>query len=122
MSADTLPIAFEGVAFDAGGRRLLGPLDLAFEAGPLTVVMGPNGAGKSLLLRLAHGLLVPSAGRIRCGALSGAEATRRQAMVFERSVLLRRSVAANVRYALGLRGVPRAERPARAAAALARGG
>jgi tungstate transport system ATP-binding protein len=43
-------------------------------------------------------------------------------MVFERPVLLRRSTAGNVSYALALARVPRAERPARVAEVLARTG
>jgi tungstate transport system ATP-binding protein len=39
-------------------------------------------------------------------------------MVFQKPVLLRRSVAANIRYALSIRGVPRLARAARTAAAL----
>ena len=39
-------------------------------------------------------------------------------MVFQRPVMLRRSAAANVAYALKLRGVPRTERPQRVAEAV----
>jgi tungstate transport system ATP-binding protein len=66
--------------------------------------MGPNGAGKSLLLRLLHGLNRPSAGAVLShGRPLDAAARARQAMVFQRPVLLRRSVAGNVDFALGAR-------------------
>lgn len=117
-----LPLALAGVSFVRAGETLLGPLDLELGTCGTSVVVGPNGAGKSLLLRLCHGLLTPSAGRVRwCGADAGS-AAQRQAMVFQQPVVLRRSVLANVDYALALRGLPRRERQRRAAEALALAG
>jgi len=105
-SDSILPLAVEGLGFRAGGRTLLDGIDLVLEHGPRTVVMGPNGAGKSLLLRLLHGLLEPTAGRIRwAGRPPDRLVRRRQAMVFQRPVLLRRSVMANLRYVLRVHGV-----------------
>jgi tungstate transport system ATP-binding protein len=111
---EILPLEARDVVFEAGGKRLLDGVDLLVRDEGVTVVMGPNGAGKSLLLRVLHGLLRPSAGEVRWnGDPVSPEIVKRQAMVFQRPVLLRRSVAANVRYALATRGVPRAERARR---------
>jgi tungstate transport system ATP-binding protein len=97
-----------GLVYEAAGRRLIDGLDLRIPAHGLTVIMGPNGAGKSLLLRLLHGLISPSAGVIRWhGRPLDSGIRREQAMVFQRPVLLRRSVAANLRFALRIRGRPR---------------
>jgi tungstate transport system ATP-binding protein len=113
-------IGAEGLCFDAGGRRLIGPLDIAIRPGRCTVVMGANGAGKSLLLRLLHGLIAPTKGTVfwESGPLDRA-ARDAQAMVFQRPVMLRRSVLANLRFALSVRGVRGAERAAREGEALA---
>ncbi len=117
-----LPLRLDRVGYAAGGVTLIHEVTLEFGRGPRTLLVGPNGAGKSLLLRLCHGLLRPSAGRLTwCGAAAGA-ARARQAMVFQRPVLLRRSAAANVAYALALRRVPRGERAAIVADALAAAG
>jgi tungstate transport system ATP-binding protein len=70
------------------------------------------------LLRLLHGLLKPSAGRM-FWSCPPEHAVRRQAMVFQRPVLLRRSVLGNTLYPMILAGVARVEREARAAEALA---
>jgi iron complex transport system ATP-binding protein len=53
-----------GLAWQAGGRPIVGPLDLDVAAGACLVVVGPNGAGKTSLLRLLAGLLAPSAGTV----------------------------------------------------------
>lgn len=112
--ADILPVRAEALVFEAGGRRLIDGIDLDLQQGTRTVVMGPNGAGKSLLLRLLHGLIAPSGGRVLWnGRTADAAALRRQAMVFQKPILLRRSVAANIAYALKVRRLPRAEREAR---------
>jgi tungstate transport system ATP-binding protein len=100
-----LPARVRGLTLDMAGKRLLEGIDLTLVAGSVTLVLGPTGAGKSLLLRLLHGMIAPTAGDIEWGGAPLSEAVRRrQAMVFQRPVLLRRSVAANVDFALKLRG------------------
>jgi tungstate transport system ATP-binding protein len=117
------PATVQALTFQAGGRTLLHDLDLALDRSSATVIMGPNGAGKSLLLRLLHGLLTPTSGAVRWNGRAPERAVRRrQAMVFQQPVLLRRSVIGNVTYALKVHGVPRAGRRARAAEALADAG
>jgi predicted ABC-type transport system involved in lysophospholipase L1 biosynthesis ATPase subunit len=102
------------VLMTAGVIAILSDVSLTLEAGSPSIIVGPNGAGKSVLLRLLHGLLAPSTGRV----LWAGDAARRQAMVFQRPVLLRRSVLANAVYPLKLAGVVAAEREPRARAAL----
>jgi tungstate transport system ATP-binding protein len=109
-----LPLRAEGLGFSAGVIAILSDVSLTLEAGSPSIIVGPNGAGKSVLLRLLHGLLAPSTGRV----LWAGDAARRQAMVFQRPVLLRRSVLANAVYPLKLAGVAAAEREPRARAAL----
>ena len=114
-------LSARGLCFEAGGKRLIEGIDIDIGPARRTAIMGANGAGKSLLLRLLHGLIAPSAGEIgwRGGPLDR-DARARQAMVFQRPVLLRRSVRANLRFALAGRGLPGAERASREAEALAR--
>jgi len=113
-----LPLRLEGVSFVAAGKTIIDGVSLAFEAGPRTIILGPNGAGKSVLMRLCHGLLAPTSGRIAWAVSELPAERRRQAMVFQRPVMLRRSALANVEYGLKLARVARAERGAKARAAL----
>jgi tungstate transport system ATP-binding protein len=103
-----LPVALQNVSY----LHVIKPLSLEILPGPSTIVLGANGAGKSVLLRLMHGLLAPSAGAVRW---SGPNPARRQAMVFQKPVMLRRSALDNVRYALDLVGAPDATAQALAA-------
>ncbi len=120
--ASMLPLLLDEVSFAARGRTILDRVSLALEPGVRTIVLGPNGAGKSVLLRVMHGLLAPTSGHVRWSAQEAPGAPRRQAMVFQRPVMFRRSAAGNLRFALALAGVPRAERHERARAALDRVG
>jgi tungstate transport system ATP-binding protein len=108
-----LPLRLDAVSFAAGGREIVAPLSLELSAGPSTVILGANGAGKSVLMRLMHGLLAPTSGRVAWSE-DPQRARRQQAMVFQRPVMLRRSALANVVYALQVAGVPAREREARA--------
>ena len=117
-----LPLQIRDVCYQADGRRLLNGISVTVDAGPLTMIVGPNGAGKSLLLRLCHGLIEPESGEATWHGSDATNASMHQAMVFQRPVVLRRSVAANVEYALKLRGVPARERRDRARDALDRTG
>src|SRR5258707_13361121 len=119
MSASILPLTLDNVAYASNGQPIIPGISLAIEGGPSTIILGANGAGKSVLMRLMHGLLAPSAGSVRWNEADPSSVRRRQAMVFQRPVMLRRSAIANVVYALELAGVPAAEREAQALAALA---
>ncbi len=114
-----LPLRIEGAAVRRGGARLIGPVDLVLGGSGVTAVIGPNGSGKTTLLRLMHGLARPAEGRADW-ALPEAEARRARAFVFQRPVMLRRTVAANLAFPLRLARRPAAETRARVAAAAAR--
>jgi tungstate transport system ATP-binding protein len=113
-----LPLELDGLSFSVPGRQIIEPLSLALDAGPSTIILGANGAGKSVLMRLMHGLLAPTAGAVRWRDADAERVRRRQAMVFQRPVMLRRSALANIVYALELAKVPRADREGLALEAL----
>lgn len=110
-----LPLEAHGLGLMAGALRILSDVSVSIASGAPTLILGPNGAGKSVLLRLLHGLLPPTEGQV---TWAGQDAARRQAMVFQRPVLLRRSALANVTFPLRLAGMPAAERTRRATQAL----
>jgi len=101
-----LPLVLREVSFAAGGRTIIDRVSVELSLGPRTVILGANGAGKSVLMRLMHGLLVPTMGTV---SWNGEAPGRKQAMVFQRPVMLRRSALANVVYALKLARFDRPE-------------
>ncbi|RMF39439.1 MAG: ATP-binding cassette domain-containing protein [Alphaproteobacteria bacterium] len=111
--SDLFPLSVRGAGTRRQGRLLVGPVDLELAGQGACVVLGPNGAGKTTLLRLLHGAARLSLGEIRW-ACPTAEAQRRQAFVFQRPVMLRRSVLENIAYPLRMHGARRAEALARA--------
>ncbi len=117
-AASPLPLTLDKVTLEIGGTPILSDIDLRLDAGSRTVIVGPNGAGKSTLLRLCHGLIAPTRGRIEWSG----DARDRQAMVFQRPSMLRRSLLANVAFGLKLRGMAQGQREALAHAMLARVG
>ncbi len=117
MSAPLLVLAGASVRF--GAVDALRDVSLRLHRGERLALVGANGSGKTTLLRLLHGLVPCSSGsRVLAADASPPVA----AMLFQRPFVLSLSVRQNLGVALWLRGVPRAERGARADGALRRVG
>lgn len=116
-----LPIVFARVSYAVGSASILRDVDFDLHVGAPTCVIGPNGSGKSTLLRLAMGLMTPTSGAITWNGLAD-PSPRRRAMVFQHPVMLRRSVAGNLAYALEQAGVEKALRDKRCSELLAKVG
>lgn len=100
MPNPLLPIRVTDLSVIRGGRPVLDGVSLSIDQPGITVIMGPNGAGKSMLLRALHGLLTPDQGVIRLGQLSVPGSRAQQAMVFQKPVMLRRTVLQNLAFAV----------------------
>lgn len=111
----------------AGGRTILGPIDLEVAPGEHVLLVGRSGSGKTTLLRAIAGLAKPTAGRVELfGELvqSGPRAIvpparRGIGFLFQGGALWpHMSVRKTLDFVLAHRGVPRAERPERIRALL----
>ena len=110
-----LPITARGVAITRAGRHLLDGIDFTLSGGGVTAILGPNGAGKSMLLRVLANLVPPDQGVVEWdGRRPDRARAPRIGFVFQKPVLLRRSVRANIEYALAAIGIRGAMRRARA--------
>ena len=110
---DPRTIEARGLRIGRNGSTLLDVGHLLLGGPGPTLILGPNGAGKSLLLRCLHGLIEADAGTVTQGDRVLNDRIRAgQAMVFQRPVLLRRSVAANLDFVLKRQGLGRGDRKA----------
>ena len=104
MVASILPLILSDASVRKQGKTLIGPIDLAIEAGGITIIMGPNGSGKTTLLKLMHGIERPRTGQVSW-AVTNTEARQRQAFVFQTPVMLRRTALANIEYPMKLQKI-----------------
>ncbi len=109
-----LPLRLKRAQVTRRGKSLIGPVDLDIHADGTTIVLGPNGAGKTSLLRLMHGMERLSSGSLQW-AVGATDARKAQAFVFQRPIMMRRSVLDSLAYPLIIHGMARAEARAHAA-------
>ena len=75
----TAALEVAGLEKRYGATRALAGVDLEVAPGQLVGLLGPNGAGKSTFVKIACGLVRPSAGRAAvCGHPAGSQAARRR--------------------------------------------
>jgi tungstate transport system ATP-binding protein len=101
----------EQVVKSYDGKQILKVHALQIEHGETFALIGPSGAGKSTLLRMLNFLEPPDQGRIlfQGTPFDGnhplpLEQRRKVTTLFQRPMLLSRSVLANVLYGLSIRG------------------
>lgn len=119
-------VAFEKVtkSFGDAPNAKIAIRDVSFvvhdlpDAGELITIVGPSGCGKSTVLRIIAGLephFPPTSGQARVlGKPVGAPGADRGLVDQKYSLLPHLTVLGNIAFGLKLRGVPRAERLARA--------
>ena len=90
------------------GARILGPIDMALPATGFTMVLGPNGAGKTSLLKVLHGVERLSSGSVTW-SVPDEDAREAQAYVFQKPIMLRRTVHQNLAFPLHLLKVAKPE-------------
>lgn len=109
MSGVRLVYRITGLRHRYGDRVVLDVPALEIARGETLAVIGPSGAGKTTLLRLLQFLERPSEGRIEFAGVPAVvpvpiETSRTVTTVFQRSLMLDRSVGDNVAFGPRLRG------------------
>ena len=94
---NVLPLQINNLYITKNGNALINAVSLSIESNETTVILGPNGAGKSLLLRTAHGLETPNQGSLNWNSHAPEPQHSWRAYIFQKPVLLRRSVRGEFR-------------------------
>ena len=92
-----LPLEIKNLNYSIGSKEILYNLNIKIISDRITVIMGPNGAGKSIFLKILNGIIRPTSGKILWNKkVDESLVFNGQALVFQKPVLLRRSVKANL--------------------------
>ena len=92
-----LPLEIKNLNYSIGSKEILYNLNIKIISDKITVIMGPNGAGKSIFLKILNGIIRPTSGKILWNEkVDESLVFNGQALVFQKPVLLRRSVKANL--------------------------
>lgn len=92
-----LPLEIKNLNYSIGSKEILYNLNIKIISDKITVIMGPNGAGKSIFLKILNGIIRPTSGKILWNEkIDKSLVLNGQALVFQKPILLRRSVEANL--------------------------
>ena len=94
-----LPLEIKNLNYSIGSKEILYNLNIKIISDKITVIMGPNGSGKSVFLKILNGIIRPTSGKILWNEkIDKSLALNGQALVFQKPILLRRSVEANLEF------------------------
>lgn len=110
-------IVVEGVSKTLGGLLTLGKINMKTGAGEFVGILGPSGCGKSTLFNIISGLMRPDRGRILIEGRDVTGRTGRVSYMRQKDLLLPSlNIVENVSIPLVLRGMPKKQACAEAAA------
>ncbi len=102
-------LILQDLNYTSDGASLLKNINVTHENKGITAIIGANGAGKSLLLSALHGLITPTSGHVTWGNAPASETKNTRGYVFQKPIILRRSVRDNLAYPLKVQNHPKAD-------------
>ena len=97
-----MQLEVNNLSFRSGRRNCLENITFSSPQLGCLGIIGSNGAGKTLLLRMCHGLVLPHTGYVHWNGKTIQPTCPDIVMVFQKTLVLKRSVRANIEYALRL--------------------
>lgn len=114
----SLPLLIRDVIYQSQGTVLINSINLEISSNDSTIVLGHNGSGKSLLLKLLHGVIKPTSGRITWNNSIPSTNQYWRTFLLQRPTFFNRSVQFNIEFVLWIAGVPKSEHKTRSEQAL----
>ena len=102
-----LPLKLKQINYTLNNNLILNNLSLEIKKGKPKIILGSNGAGKTTLMRMCHGLIKPDSGQVQWQGNINQNKLRSQSMVFQRPIMLKRSVKKNLEYVLKIHNTPK---------------
>ena len=93
------------VNYNVDNKIILKNISSDILSGPPKIILGPNGAGKTVLMKICHGLIKPSSGSVIWTKSTKMTNAILHTMVFQRPMMLRRSVIKNLLFVLDSKGI-----------------
>ena len=107
-----LPLTISNLAYTRNRSTLINNIDLEISNAGNTIILGHNGAGKSLLLKLLHGVIAPTKGKIFWNASSPTINQYWRTLLLQKPTFFQRSVRFNLEFVLHIANIAVAKREA----------
>lgn len=113
-----LPLIMDNVCYSTNGLGLIKHFSIELQCSGTSIVLGHNGAGKSLLLKLLHGVIVPTTGSISWNSQSPNIYQYWRTFLLQKPTFFNQSIAYNIEFVLHIAGVDKSEHKLRCEQAL----
>ena len=108
-----LPLIAQGISYKINGAKLIRNLDLEISTRGSTIILGHNGSGKSLLLKLLHGVITPSSGKITWNNTAPLSNQYWRTFLLQSPTFFKQTVQYNIEFVLRIADIPADERQIR---------
>ncbi len=105
-----LPLTIKNLEYRHHRSTLIKQINLHVDSNGNSIILGHNGAGKSLLLKLLHGVINPTSGKIEWNGSIPASNQYWRTLLLQKPTFFQRSVQYNLEFVLHVAGMPVAQR------------
>ncbi len=106
------------VSYRIKNDTLINNFNLQLTSSGTSIILGHNGSGKSLLLKLLHGVIVPSSGSITWANQAPSVRQYWRTLLLQQPTFFNQTVEYNIGFVLRIAGIPRSEHQQRCQHAL----
>jgi tungstate transport system ATP-binding protein len=113
-----LPLIAKDITYEVDGAKLIKGINLEIRSGGSTIILGHNGSGKSLLLKLLHGVIMPSSGQVTWNNNIPTTYQYWRTFLLQTPTFFKQTVQYNIEFVLRIAGIPASEQKTRCQQAL----